>query len=176
MNNHATLRAEHEIDGWQMTPPPLTTNDLCQGGPLSTARCCVMVQGKTQRLHFSGILTSSVLRRPPLVSSNDRAKRRPQKSALSERLFRDYPKAFNYPPVPLAVGIGLKLHELLGAEFKPADIRAFLHAWTSGPRYLKGVARGEVRRNLDGSPAGLPESKHRADARERLNAMRRSGN
>src|ERR1043165_3524327 len=74
MNNHATLRAEHEIDGWQMTPPPLTTNDLCQGGPLSTARCCVMVQGKTQRLHFSGILTSSVLRRPPLVSSNNRAK------------------------------------------------------------------------------------------------------
>ena len=105
----------------------------------------------------------------------NRAKRRPQRSALSERLFRDFPKAFKYPPVPLAIGIGLKLRQLLGTEFKPADIRAFLQAWTSGPRYLKAVARGEMRRNLDGSPAALPEPQHRTDAQERLNAMRRSG-
>ena len=58
---------------------------------------------------------------------------------------------FKYPPVPLAMGSGLKLRELLGAEFKPAEIRTFLQAWTSGPRYLKAVARGEMRHNLDGS-------------------------
>jgi hypothetical protein len=145
----------------------------------NAARCCVMIQGKDEApRRFSGMLTLNTLRKPPPSASNGpkRAKRRPQRSALSQRLLRDFPKAFKYPPVPLAIGIGLKLRELLGAEFKPADIRAFLHAWTSGPRYLKGVARGEMRRNLDGSPAGLPESKHRADARERLNAMRRSGN
>jgi sRNA-binding protein len=121
------------------------------------------------------MLTLNALRKPPLVPSHGpkRAKRRPQRSALSERLFRDYPNAFKYPPVPLAIGVGLKLRELLGAEFKPADIRAFLQAWTSGPRYLKAVARGEMRRNLDGSPAALPESQHRADAQERLHAMRR---
>ena len=82
---------------------------------------------------------------------------------------------FKYPPVPLAMGTGLRLRELLGTAFKPAEIRAFLQAWTSGPRYLKAVARGEMRHNLDGSPAGLPASEHRADARNRLNAMRRSG-
>ena len=96
-------------------------------------------------------------------------------NALAERLFRDFPNVFKYPPVPLAMGSGLKLRELLGTEFKPAEMRAFLQAWTSGPRYLKAVARGEMRHNLDGSPAGLPAPEHRADAQKRLNAMRRSG-
>jgi sRNA-binding protein len=82
---------------------------------------------------------------------------------------------FKYPPVPLAMGSGLKLRELLGTEFKPSEIRAFLQAWTSGPRYLKAVTRGEMRHNLDGSPAGLPAPEHRADAQKRLNAIRRSG-
>jgi sRNA-binding protein len=63
----------------------------------------------------------------------------------------------------------------LSPEFKPADIRLFLHAWTSGPRYLKAVARGEMRRNLDGSPAGLPEPEHRAAAKQRLDAIGHSG-
>jgi sRNA-binding protein len=67
------------------------------------------------------------------------------------------------------------LCELLSPEFKPADIRVFLHAWTSGPRYLKAVARGELRRYLDGSPAGLPEPEHRAAAKERVAAIGHSG-
>jgi len=39
-----------------------------------------------------------VLRKPPLVASNGpkRAKRRPQRNALSERLSRTFPKAFKY--------------------------------------------------------------------------------
>src|SRR5512138_2349538 len=91
---------------------------------------------------FSGMLTFNAVPKPRLVPSNapNRAKHRPQRSALSERLFRDFPDAFKYPPVPLAIGVGLKLRELLGTKFKPADIRAFLQAWTSGPRYLKAVA------------------------------------
>src|SRR5205085_10348827 len=103
------------------------------------------------------------------------AGRRGRLNALSERLFETFPRAFKYPPVPLDVGIGLKLCELISPEFKPAEIRAFLYAWTSGPRYLKAVVRGEMRRNLDGSPAGLPEPKHRAAAKERLEAIGYSG-
>jgi sRNA-binding protein len=112
---------------------------------------------------------------PPRNGSTTAARHRARGSALSERLFRDFPKVFKYPPVPLAMGSGLKLRELLGTEFKPAEIRTFLQAWTSGPRYLKAVTRGEMRHNLDGSPAGLPAPEHRADAQKRLNAMRRSG-
>ena len=73
--------------------------------------------------------------------------------------------------MPLAVGIGRELCHLMSPEFKPAEIRVFLHAWTSGPRYLKAVVRGEMRRNLDGSPAGVPEAEHRAAARQQLRAM-----
>jgi len=118
------------------------------------------------------------LQNPPRtrsIGSVTAARPRARGNALAERLFRDFPNVFKYPPVPLAMGSGLKLRELLGTEFKPAEMRAFLQAWTSGPRYLKAVARGEMRHNLDGSPAGLPAPEHRADAQKRLNAMRRSG-
>ena len=115
-------------------------------------------------------------RKPPRNGPSTAARHRARGSALSERLFSEFPKVFKYPPVPLAMGSGLKLRELLGAEFKPGEIRGFLQAWTSGPRYLKAVARGEMRHNLDGSRAGLPAPEHRADALKRLNAMRRSVN
>ena len=127
---------------------------------------------------FSGILTAAALRKPapaPRESPDKAADRRPRLNTLSERLFEAFPEPFKYPPVPLAIGIGPKLCELMSPEFKPAEIRAFLHAWTSGPRYLKAVVRGEMRRNLDGSPAGLPEPEHRAAAKERLVAIGHSG-
>jgi hypothetical protein len=41
-----------------------------------------------------------------------------------ERLFRDFPKVFKYPLVLLAMGRGLKLPRLPGAEFEPTEIRA----------------------------------------------------
>src|SRR5262249_19945337 len=107
--------------------------------------------------------------------SNEAGPRRVQLNAISERLFEAFPQAFKYPPVPLAIGTGPKLCELLGAEFKPAEIRRFLHAWTTGPRYLKALVRGEMRRHLDGSAAGLPEPKHRAAAEQRLEVLGHSG-
>jgi RNA chaperone ProQ/FINO-like protein len=99
------------------------------------------------------------------------ARRHGRLNTISRRLFKAFPRVFKYPPVPLAIAIGPKLCELMGPEFKPAEVRAFLHAWTSGPRYLKAVVRGEMRRNLDGSPAGVPEPKHRTAAKE----LKRSG-
>ena len=89
---------------------------------------------------YEAILEGRPLRHPLRRPRNDcttAARLRARRSALWERLFRDFPKVFKYPPVPLATGTGLKLRELLGTEFKPAEIRAFLQAWTSGPRYLK---------------------------------------
>jgi len=113
---------------------------------------------------------------PNRAHLDDKAARRHGRlKTISRRLFEAFPRVFKYPPVPLAIAIGPKLCELMGPEFKPAEVRAFLHAWTSGPRYLKAVLRGEMRRNLDGSPAGVPEPKHRTAAKERLKAIGHSG-
>jgi sRNA-binding protein len=137
-----------------------------------------MTGGKdTGERRFARTLRAAVLRKPAPSSSgfSKAARRRARVNTVSERLFATFPEAFKYPPVPLAIGIGPRLCELLSPEFKPADIRVFLHAWTSGPRYLKAVARGQLRRNLDGSPAGLPEPEHRAAAKEQLDALGHSG-
>jgi sRNA-binding protein len=128
----------------------------------------------TEERRFAKTLTAAVLRKPappPSSAFSKTARRRARVNTLSERLFEAFPELFKYPPVPLAIGIGHRLCELLSPEFKPAEIRFFLHAWTSGPRYLKAVSRGEMRRNLDGSPAGLPEPEHRAAAKERLDVI-----
>jgi len=120
----------------------------------------------------------AVSSKPPLARAhfgNKAARRHGPLNTISRRVFRAFPRVFKYPPVPLAIAIGPKLCRLLRCEFKPAEVRAFLHAWTSGPRYLKAVVRGEMRRNLDGSTAGLPEPKHRAAAKARLKAIGHSG-
>jgi len=136
-----------------------------------------MAGGKnTEERPLAQTLTTAVKPEPaPGSALNKTARLRTRINTLSERLFEAYPEAFKYPPVPLAIGIGHRLCELLSPEFKPSEIRVFLHAWTSGPRYLKAVARREMRRNLDGSPAGLPEPEHCAGAKERLDAIGHSG-
>jgi hypothetical protein len=48
------------------------------------------------------------------------ARRRARVNTVSERLFEAFPEAFKYPPVPLAIGIGPRLRELLSPEFNPA--------------------------------------------------------
>jgi sRNA-binding protein len=134
-----------------------------------------MARGKdTGERRFPQTLTAAALGKSAPTPSNNADKaagRHGRSNTLSERLFKAFPGIFKYPPVPLAIGIGIELCELMSPEFKPAEIRAFLHAWTSGPRYLKAVVRGEMRRNLDGSPAGLPEPEHRAAAKERLQTI-----
>lgn len=43
-----------------------------------------------------------------------------------------------------------------------------LHTWTMQSAYLRALARGEARRNLDGSEAGFPDESARQHARKLL--------
>jgi len=65
---------------------------------------------------------------------------------------------FKYPLVPLAMGSGFKLRELLGAEFKPTEIRASYRP-LSESRYSRRDAAQS--RRLAGR---LASAEHRADA------------
>ena len=74
-------------------------------------------------------------------------------------------------PVPLAVGISRHIKEALRAEGKAIDRRAIgvaLHRWTKQGAYLRAMVRGEIRRNLDGSEAGVPDDAARQYAQKLL--------
>jgi sRNA-binding protein len=43
-----------------------------------------------------------------------------------------------------------------------------IHAWTMQGAYLHAVMRGETRRNLDGSEAGVPDDEARQQAKKLL--------
>jgi sRNA-binding protein len=70
-------------------------------------------------------------------------------------------------PMPLAIGVARRIKDALG-QAGHRDIGAALHHWTNRRPYLRAMARGEMRRNLDGSEAGLPDEAARAYARESL--------
>src|SRR5947209_4199569 len=74
-----------------------------------------------------------------------------------------WPAAFT-KPVPLAAGFSGQMRTVLRAEGKAIDRKAFgrtIHAWTMQGPYLYAVMRGEMRRNLDGSEAGVPNDEAR---------------
>ena len=83
---------------------------------------------------------------------------------------RRWPAAFSRP-VPLAVGISRHIKEVLRAEGETIDRKSIgtaLHPWTMHGAYLRAVVRGEMRRNLDGSPAGVPDEAARQSAQTLL--------
>ena len=75
---------------------------------------------------------------------------------LEAALREPAPAAFNNYPAPLSIGVGVALIALLDGEFDAALIGRFLADWTRRPRYLEAVARGDVRRDLDGCPTDVP--------------------
>jgi ProQ/FINO family len=75
-----------------------------------------------------------------------------------------FPQAFPLPPVPLAIGIHREILAIAGDEIDPADLSAFLRYWCTRRSYLTAIWRGQGRRNLDGSIAGVPTIKERNDA------------
>ena len=74
------------------------------------------------------------------------------------------PAVFNNCPPPLAVGIDGALIALLAGEFEAEVVSRFLRDWVHRPAYLTAVARGDVRRDLDGCPTGAPEAAARTFA------------
>jgi sRNA-binding protein len=60
---------------------------------------------------------------------------------------------------------------VLRAEGKATDRKTFglaIHSWTMHGAYLRAMARGETRRNLDGSEAGVPDDAAREFAQKVL--------
>ena len=70
-------------------------------------------------------------------------------------------------PVPLAVGVGPQIRAAL-PEMPYAQFRLVLRHWTQGTAYLLAVATGMERRNLDGSPAGVPAEDQQEFAQDTL--------
>ena len=74
-------------------------------------------------------------------------------------------------PVPLASGISRHMKAALLADGEAADRKALgvvLHLWTMQSAYLRAMARGDMRRNLDGSEADLPDEAARQHAQSVL--------
>ena len=71
------------------------------------------------------------------------------------------PAVFNDCPPPLAIGIDVALIALLAGEFEAAVVACFLADWTRRTPYLEALARGDVRRDLDGCPTEAPDDRAR---------------
>ena len=83
----------------------------------------------------------------------------PAEAALIAEWRVRWPAAFT-KAVPLAAGFSGQIKAALRAEDRPMDrktVSMAIHLWTRQSAYLRAVARGEMRRNLDGSEAGLPD-------------------
>jgi sRNA-binding protein len=108
--------------------------------------------------------------RPPAKGQARRSPSPPWMEAILTDWRRRWPAAFARP-VPLAVGISRHIKEALRAEGEAVDREAIggtLHRWTMQGAYLRAVARGEMRRNLDGSAAGVPDDAARQQAQTLL--------
>jgi sRNA-binding protein len=84
---------------------------------------------------------------------------------------RRWPAVFTRPVVPLAIGISRDIKATLRAEgtaIGHKSITVTLRRWTTRGPYLRAVARGEMRRNLDGSEAGVPDDAARQYAQRLL--------
>jgi sRNA-binding protein len=75
-----------------------------------------------------------------------------------------FPEVFCLPRVPLAIGIHRQIRAPLGNEVTTRPLSAILAWWTKQPDYLEALARGEMRRNLNGSPAVEPNEVARPPA------------
>ena len=80
-------------------------------------------------------------------------------------------------PTPLAIGFARQIHAELKPQFTRKEIGVALHHWVTRRSYYQALARGDVRRNLDGSEAGFPDETCREMARSALAAFpRRTAN
>ena len=103
-------------------------------------------------------------------------RRREQTREILALLRARWPELFSVH-APLATGITRAIQTELGEARLPAvALSRALHWWTNAPSYLVAVAAGRVRRNLDGTEAGVPDEAQREAAAEALrqHALRRA--
>jgi sRNA-binding protein len=87
--------------------------------------------------------------------------------AVSLAIIERWPKAFGFPPKPLAIGISEHIIECLTPEkSRPAAlrpitqqrlaeaVRTFVGAWCNAPIYVQSCKFGEARLGLHGVPLG----------------------
>lgn len=67
-----------------------------------------------------------------------------------------FPLAFCLPAKPLAIGIHRAILEYPEISGDPRELSTFMRYWCSRHSYLRAIHRGDPRRNLDGSVAGIP--------------------
>ena len=100
------------------------------------------------------------------------AQRREQERIAREHLWpllsEVFPEVFSLPAVPLAIGIHNQILAVAGDSIDPDELGAFMRYWTTCWSYRTAVWRGVPRRNLDGSPAGVPTIEQRNDAARQL--------
>jgi sRNA-binding protein len=78
------------------------------------------------------------------------------------------PEAFRVPRPPLAIGIHRQIFEVMGDDLDRRALPHFLRVWVRRFDYLDAIAHGEMRLNLDGSPAGLPTEDEQLHAARRV--------
>lgn len=78
------------------------------------------------------------------------------------------PRAFGIRVSPLAIGTREQLCAALAGTVSPKCLGRFLARWTRSAIYLRAIAAGAGRRNLGGTPAGVPNGAAREFARQRL--------
>jgi len=110
---------------------------------------------------------------PPLLAKPPAARRSPRPpwvEAILTDWRKEWPAVFT-KPVPLAVGISGQIKAAARANDKTYDRKALgmsIHLWTMQSAYLRALARGEMRRNLDGSEAGVPDEAAQQEAQKLL--------
>jgi sRNA-binding protein len=111
---------------------------------------------------------------PAPPAANRRASQRRPFAPWIEAILADWrkrwPAAFT-KPVPLAAGFSGRIKAALraeGTDLPQKSIGVTIHQWTHQGAYLYAVMRGEMRRDLDGSEAGVPDEEARQQAKQVL--------
>jgi len=120
---------------------------------------------------------AAAIKRPPapVVAEITQAEQKQEWRAAAPRakietmLRERFPAAFRGPPrPPLATGIHKAILDGAGTDIDRHKLGRSLKWWCSRWDYLDAAAHGEMRGNLDGSPAGVPSEPEQQHAARQL--------
>lgn len=105
----------------------------------------------------------------PHASAEERAALHNAELDIILRYLRErFPKVFDDPAVPLAVGVREQLRARTSNVISKRRLDRVFSFWTQQPVYLEALASGQPRRNLDGTISDVPTSQAVAVARQQL--------